>query len=326
MPLPISKTALDKLGSRLAAEVTTQDLATLHAVAGIYQAVLGSVKNQLTALGYPATTRIKTTSTLVEKLRRESVRLSQVQDLAGARIIVSHRVIQDEALDRISQYFVAQGDRCKEHDRRASPSHGYRAVHLIVTVDDIPVEIQIRTELEDTWAQILERLGDAWGRGIRYGQPPDNPETNISAGSQMLSRHEALRFLLDLSDAIATFELTRATMLVQAQMHPLFTRFMTYVGQFEEAQDQRPVADLPADEQALLNAVKAGLAAAPVPAIQEALAEPATMSVAALISLFRQSLDAVGAEISAMLPKLSDREQELRDRLQLIASATAEGE
>ena len=50
------------------------------------------------------------------------------------------------------------GCTCKTPiDRRKNPTYGYRAVHVIVYWDGIPVEIQIRTELQDTWAQIVER-------------------------------------------------------------------------------------------------------------------------------------------------------------------------
>lgn len=50
---------------------------------------------------------------------------------------------------------------------------GYRAVHVIAKVDNIPVEVQFRTELQDLWAQVFERLADGWGRQIRYGGEPD---------------------------------------------------------------------------------------------------------------------------------------------------------
>lgn len=64
----------------------------------------------------------------------------------------------------------------KVKDRRAEPVAGYRAVHVIANVQDVPVEIQIRTIRQDQWAQVVESLGDKWGRGIRYGDPPpDDP-------------------------------------------------------------------------------------------------------------------------------------------------------
>jgi ppGpp synthetase/RelA/SpoT-type nucleotidyltranferase len=141
MPLPITKSQLDKLGARLIAGITDEDRETLSQVASAYQAVLDSVKDQLSTLGHAATTRVKTTRTLVEKLRRESARLSQVQDLAGARIIVGDRSAQDDAVTMIGRNFEESGYRCRQYDRRIKPSAGYRAVHLVVHFDAVPVEI-----------------------------------------------------------------------------------------------------------------------------------------------------------------------------------------
>ena len=54
-------------------------------------------------------------------------------------------------------------------DRRQMPSFGYRAIHVISRVERCPVEIQLRTHYQDTWAQAMEFFGDRWGRAIRYG-------------------------------------------------------------------------------------------------------------------------------------------------------------
>jgi ppGpp synthetase/RelA/SpoT-type nucleotidyltranferase len=44
-----------------------------------------------------------------------------------------------------------------------------------VVVDECPVEIQVRTSLQDLWAQAFEDLGEVLGRGIRYEEPPRVP-------------------------------------------------------------------------------------------------------------------------------------------------------
>ena len=89
-------------------------------------------------------------------------------------------------------------------DRRAVPSHGYRAVHVIVTVDHRLVEIQVRTTLQDLWAQVVERLADQWGRGIRYGDPPSDPDTEVSGG---FTRRTMLKELMRLSEVNNSLEL-----------------------------------------------------------------------------------------------------------------------
>jgi ppGpp synthetase/RelA/SpoT-type nucleotidyltranferase len=112
MPLPMSKSALDRLGARLAVDTRASDdeLDQLAEVIRAYQVVLDEVKAQFVELGFSPTTRVKTQGTLIEKLRRENgMRLSRVQDLAGARIVVSDRREQDQARDRICAHFTAAG-------------------------------------------------------------------------------------------------------------------------------------------------------------------------------------------------------------------------
>jgi hypothetical protein len=104
--------------------------------------------------------------------------------------------------------------------------------------------------LEDVWAQIVERLADRWGRGIRYGNPPDEPDASIRVGEQVISRRQAISLLTELSDSIEAFELNRAVLDVEAQVFPMFGRLMTYMRQFKEAQDHRPVSELPANQRA----------------------------------------------------------------------------
>lgn len=206
---------MDKLGARLAAAGTPgdEDLAIFRQIAGHCQEVLGVVQAQLEELGYEGPTpRVKTTKTLIEKLQREHpMRLSQVQDLAGARVVVAGRAEQDQAVAAICRRFEEQGHACKIGDRLKEPMHGYRAIHVLTCIDQVNVEIQVRTELQDTWAQIIEDLGDTWGRGIRYGDEPLNPGALITiAGEVTVTRSQGLAVLKGLSEAIATVENGRA--------------------------------------------------------------------------------------------------------------------
>jgi ppGpp synthetase/RelA/SpoT-type nucleotidyltranferase len=213
MPLPMSKSALDRLGARLAADARPSDdeLDQLAKVIRAYQVVLDEVKAQFVELGYSPTTRVKTQGTLIEKLQREGgMRLSRVQDLAGARIVVSDRLEQDGARDRICAHFTAAGHACRVRDRREAPSHGYRAVHVIVQFGGIPVEVQIRTELQDSWAQIVERLGDQWGRGLRYGAGPEMPSAEVRIGDSVYTRQWVLATLLTTSAYINAAESAQA--------------------------------------------------------------------------------------------------------------------
>lgn len=57
-------------------------------------------------------------------------------------------------------------------DRRESPVNGYRAVHVVVFLESVPVEIQVRTRLQHEWAELFEKLADIVGRDVRDGEPP----------------------------------------------------------------------------------------------------------------------------------------------------------
>jgi Region found in RelA / SpoT proteins len=135
-----------------------------------------------------------------------------VQDLAGARITIRDFVAQDECKEMICQFYSEQDCEIKIVDRRIDPRFGYRAVHLVARVNGIPVEIQIRTELQDSWAQIFERLADRWGRGIRYGGDPENPESRIRSGGSSYSRRESVQLLMGLSNSIYSLEGARRTL------------------------------------------------------------------------------------------------------------------
>jgi ppGpp synthetase/RelA/SpoT-type nucleotidyltranferase len=178
MPLPMTKGEINRLGERLAASETPSqaDLVQLAKVLAAYQVVLESVMDDLRALGFSPTGRVKTTTSMISKLRRiRGMDLSRVQDLAGARFVVDDLTAQDMARDKIREFYSGEGCPVIVTDRRTDPSYGYRAVHVRVTIQAMPVEIQIRTELQDSWAQIVERLADRWGRGIRYGEDPERP-------------------------------------------------------------------------------------------------------------------------------------------------------
>lgn len=169
-----------------------------------YQETLDDAQMILEAEGFSPTTRVKSTGTLVDKLRR-GTSFKSVQDVAGARVVVDGgRVNQDRAVTCIVSAFESAGDVSKVLDRRATPNHGYRAVHVIVAHQELPVEVQVRTPLQDLWAQIVERLGDLWGRELRYGEPLVPPNLPLVPGMSDpdFTREDFVDLLLTASEAI----------------------------------------------------------------------------------------------------------------------------
>lgn len=165
-----SKSEIDRLGNRLRDTVSPDDLRMLHSYrlsfAAAYIAVLDEIR---TSIGVAATGRpAKSTTAIVDKLRRESIRLSQMQDIAGCRIVVDSYARQEALVNELTALFSAS----IISDRRKHPSHGYRAVHLIVPHDNRFVEVQVRTELQHLWAELSEKLADKFGIDVKYGGGP----------------------------------------------------------------------------------------------------------------------------------------------------------
>jgi ppGpp synthetase/RelA/SpoT-type nucleotidyltranferase len=168
----VTRSQIDKLGERLRATDTTDELPLeqLQAFRAEFDAPLGRAHELVAStLGIEPTARIKTVNTIVEKLRRAKTRLSKMQDIAGIRVVLgSDLSSQNAAVKRLAAVFRVE----RVDDLRSDPHHGYRAVHVIATVDGLAVEIQLRTKLQDLWAQGMEKLADKAGRGIRYGDVP----------------------------------------------------------------------------------------------------------------------------------------------------------
>jgi ppGpp synthetase/RelA/SpoT-type nucleotidyltranferase len=210
--LPISKSQLDKLGDRLrdADDIDPADLDRLEAVLGACSHALTIVEQHLGDLGFRPIGRLKTRATIVDKLRRErTFRLKTAQDLAGARVVLTGDLrSQDHAVDAFRAKCAGACPAPSVIDRRADPRAGYRAVHVVVKVDGIPVEVQFRTELQNTWAQTFERLADHLGRQIRYGGDPADGARNAENAAR---RRELAGAMMQASKIVAVYEEAQAS-------------------------------------------------------------------------------------------------------------------
>jgi ppGpp synthetase/RelA/SpoT-type nucleotidyltranferase len=166
--LEFSKNQVDRLGDRLRrGDISENDLRLLdtyrRSFTQAYEDVVGRIASELglEPTGRPA----KSTTSIIDKLQRETVRLSQMQDIAGCRIVVPLLAAQDEVIHRLKILF----DRVDFDDRRKNPSHGYRAVHVIVNQSGKLVEVQVRTALQHSWAELSEKLSDEFDSSIKYG-------------------------------------------------------------------------------------------------------------------------------------------------------------
>jgi putative GTP pyrophosphokinase len=188
---PLSNTQVDRLGERLrSATIADADLELLDAYrrsfTAAYEAVVKVLRDQLgaTPTGRPA----KSTTSISDKLLRERIRLSQMQDIAGCRVIVESVVLQDEVTAQLVRAF----PESRLADRREIPSHGYRAVHVVVQYGGKTVEVQIRTVLEHSWAELSEKLADVVDPSVKYGGGPEIVRTLLAKTSRNIGVTEDL--------------------------------------------------------------------------------------------------------------------------------------
>lgn len=188
----LSRTQVDKLGERLRTGHTSKDDLELldeyrRSFAAAYAEVIRRIR-ETTGL-HPTGRPAKSTNSVIEKLRREmSIRLSQMQDIAGCRIIVADRGEQDRLLATLEKTL----GRVSVGDRRLNPSHGYRAVHAIVRMAGKSVEVQIRTAPQHVWAEISEKLSDVLDPAIKYGGGPAPIQDLLMRMSEGINANEEL--------------------------------------------------------------------------------------------------------------------------------------
>lgn len=183
----------------------------------VEQAIDVEIREVISEKDIDITPRFKNIETIREKLRRSPIRLSQMRDIVGFRIVApGGRLRQDEIAARLCFRF--QSHKVKTIDRRSNPIHGYRALHLEVEFDGMDIEIQIRTRLQHEWAEAFERLADICGRGIRYGEPLEYNHLEPHLHKLLVSLHLELVKLADLFGHYETHEfLHEARTVVQSE-------------------------------------------------------------------------------------------------------------
>lgn len=173
MKSQLTKSQVDRLGERLRNNLYNEtDLKLLddfrRSFHEAYETTLKTIRDRtsLEPTGRPA----KSTTAIIEKLKRESIRLSQIQDIAGCRTVVGTIIDQNQIVSSLLKLF----PNSDVIDRRLHPSHGYRGVHFIVKVDEQSIEIQVRSMLQHLWAEFSEKLADVIDPSIKYGGGDEN--------------------------------------------------------------------------------------------------------------------------------------------------------
>ncbi len=167
-------------------------------VRNIYQAAIKEVSTKLEILDdefqvnhdynpiHHMESRVKSVNSMLEKIIRrglsdEEGAFSKITDLAGIRVICKYT----DDIYRISEMLLKQHDieLVTKMDYIKNPKEsGYRSLHLIVKVpvflsdrvEHVPVEIQVRSVVMDTWASLEHEL-----RYKKNGKPLSQESSKI---------------------------------------------------------------------------------------------------------------------------------------------------
>jgi len=207
MKNPLSKTQIDLLGDRLRiGSHTEEDLRLLDDYRLSFGEAYETVVQKIRVHGESPTGRQpKSRLSIVEKLKRQKTRLSKMQDIAGCRVVVADIVQQDEFITTLKMLF----PEATVIDRRDKPSHGYRAVHVIVQISGKPIEIQVRTALQHLWAELSEKSSDVIDPTIKYGGGSDEWKSRLASISKSVAANE--EFEKKYSYAVAAHEVFERT-------------------------------------------------------------------------------------------------------------------
>jgi ppGpp synthetase/RelA/SpoT-type nucleotidyltranferase len=115
--------------------------------------------------------RLKRKPQIIRKLNRLSVRLTQLQDIGGCRIIVERNADVDRILKFLQEKLAAQKnisvDRITDYRELGRDITGYRAVHVLMTRHGRKLELQIRSRIQHYWAESIERTSVIYGYHLK---------------------------------------------------------------------------------------------------------------------------------------------------------------
>jgi len=114
--------------------------------------------------------RLKKFPTIADKLLREPrMKLSRMADIGGVRAVLPNQ----EAVYRIANRLRKNWTITKVRDYASEPKgDGYRAVHLINRHRGRLIEVQLRTRLQDAWANSVETDARRIAPGLKFGAGP----------------------------------------------------------------------------------------------------------------------------------------------------------
>jgi putative GTP pyrophosphokinase len=135
------------------------------------------------------TFRHKRIPRIADKLVRfPSMRLTQMGDIGGCRVVVPDRAALRAARAAVLRLWPDAG--VDDYLERPKDT-GYRAVHIVPVESGRSIEVQLRTARQNEWADIVERTDDRLGTMLKDGRgPPDLQEYFRQAAARIAIEEE----------------------------------------------------------------------------------------------------------------------------------------
>ncbi|HKP90598.1 MAG TPA: RelA/SpoT domain-containing protein [Thermoleophilaceae bacterium] len=159
--------------------------------------------------------RLKRMPQIVLKLTRfDTMRLSQMEDIAGCRAVLANNAEVEAVGKRIEQKWRVRYRSDYREDGK--PGTGYRGVHYVVVRRDRLVEVQLRTNRQHEWAEAVEQTASRTRFDLKDGDGPSELVAYFRAASDVIWAQENGREVDE--DLMAEFNELRE------QVRPYFTR------------------------------------------------------------------------------------------------------
>lgn len=148
--------------------------------------------------------RLKRKPQIIRKLNRLHVRLTQLQDIGGCRIIVNTNYDVERLYEYLKEVVASQNvftiGRDTDYRERGRDDTGYRALHVILERSGCHLELQVRSRIQHYWAESIERTSVIYGHHlkeqegdplvIRYFKSLSDAFYEIEAGRKPSTAHK----------------------------------------------------------------------------------------------------------------------------------------
>ena len=156
---------------------------------------------------------------MVGKLLREpGMKLARMEDIGGVRAVLPSQGAAYRVASRLRKNWTIT--RFRDYVAEPKPD-GYRALHLINRNRGRLIEVQLRTPLQDSWANVVEAFARTIAPGLKFGEgPPELREYFAALGDLYAAADQGLDLNPVLLDRIKDFEKAVGTLFEEQPNEP----------------------------------------------------------------------------------------------------------